>query len=628
MSVWKQAVGRGAGFSLAWIVVEAADRLRVTWESGFLAPTRVALISTLVLAVLGVVLSLCWSRILKRDRGDLWHPLGLITTATALHLGFAALAGGAFLIKAGAVSLAVGLLYAGCLVLARRSPMAWVLSSLGVALAALLLWLAPLTGKPEYDLGRRPAAPENAPNVLFIVLDTVRTDRLGMMGYERDTFPYLTEIAREGAVFERALSPAPWTLPSHASMFTGLYPSTHGAHHENTFLADDRMTLAEILYRQGWETATFSANPWISSATGMTQGFAWQSPVWLDQMVSEVSFAWLVARALGWLEPDNNGRAVTRRWLDWLSDWREERPFFVFLNYLETHFPHHNLPDRYLSKYSPPGTEKEELAEASLAVMKAELHGWQVNEDQAARVNELYDASIRYENELVKDAIEALRERGELDNTVVVLVSDHGDLLGEHGGLFQHTRSLVNYLLSVPLVIRYPPRIAAGHRVERSVTTAALMPTLLDLMGLQAPPGIQTRSFAPLLEDAEAAVDVDSPLLAEGYAEDGRLEAPDFQPRSLFDRLRVRYRSLEEDGFKLIVDSTGKRWLFEPLKDPDESVNLIDARPDVAERLEQRLAELVAAKELGALDRPLTAGESPELDAETREHLRALGYVQ
>ncbi len=620
------ALGRGAGLALAWILIEAADRLRVTWETGYVARTTVAIISVAVLLAVGLLLGLAWGGVLKLARGGLWHPLALSASSATLLLAFAAPAGEAFLVKAASVATAVAFLYAAGLVLSRRPAMRrWVVAA-GVVLALSLLALSPLTGGFEPVLGPRSApAPAGAPNVLFVVLDTVRTDRLDLMGYERPTFPYLSEVAREGAVFERAVSPAPWTLPSHASMFTGLYPSAHGAHHENTFLDEERVTLAEILHRHGWDTAAFSANPWISPSTGMTQGFAVQDPVWLEQTAPEVSFAWLVAWSLGWIEPDNNGRAVTRKWLGWLDGWDGERPFFAFLNYLETHFPYHLLPEKYLGTFSPSGTPESELAEASLAVMEAELHGWRVTPEQAARVGELYDASIRYEGELVARAVEAVRERGELDRTVLVLVSDHGDLLGEHGGLFQHTRSLVDYLLSVPLVVRYPPRVPAGVRISSPITTAALLPTLLDLVGLDAPPGIHTRSFAPLFDGTGAA---GSPLLAEGYAEDGRLEAPDFKPRSPFDRLRVRYRALEEDGFKLIVDSTGERWLFEPLVDPSESVNLADERPDVVERLSRRLDAWVETHGLGALDRQLATDKAAGIDPEVRERLRALGYVQ
>lgn len=620
----QKALGRGAGLALAWILVEAADRLRVTWETGYRPPGELVAISTGALLAAGLLLGLAWGPLLRIDRGSLWHSLALSASAAGLLLGFAVPAGSILLRKEAGVAAAVAGLYAAGLVLARRPAMRRTAVGAGLVLALALL-LAPLAGGNGAEPGPSPAAaPAGAPNVLFVVIDTVRADRLDLMGYSRLTFPYLVELAREGAVFDRAIAPAPWTLPSHASMFTGLYPSAHGAHHEHTRLAEDHVTLAEILRRRGWETVAYSANPWISASTGLTQGFAVQDPVWLSQTAPEVSFAWLAASVLGWIEPDNNGRAVTQAWLRWLDGWDGERPFFAFLNYLETHFPYHRLPKEALRTFSPPGTSEDELAEASVAVMEAELHGWRVTPERAARVGDLYDASIRYEGDLVRRAVEAVRRRGVLDRTVVVVVSDHGDLLGEHGGLFQHTRSLVDPLLSVPLVVRYPPRIAAGLRISTPVTTAALLPTLLDLVGLKAPPGIQTRSFAPLFDGTATE---ESPLLSEGYAEDGRLEAPDFSPRSAFDRLRVRYRALEEDGYKLIVDSTGRRWLFEPVADPSETVDLAAEHPEVVERLSRRLEALVEGYRLGALDRQLAVSED-EVDPEVRERLRALGYVQ
>jgi len=162
-------------------------------------------------------------------------------------------------------------------------------------------------------------------------------------------------------------------------------------------------------------------------------------------------------------------------------------------------------------------------------------------------------------------------------------------------------------------------------RIASPVTTAALFPTLLDLAGLEPPPGIMTRSFAPLFTgDVEAAR---SPLLSENYQDPGETVTKGFQPRNDFDRIGVRYRALEEDGWKLVVDSTGRSWLFRPQEDPLEPRDLTAEHPEIAARLAARLAALVEAYGLGALDgEPRDAGDV-ELDPEVRERLRALGYA-
>lgn len=200
-------------------------------------------------------------------------------------------------------------------------------------------------------------------------------------------------------------------------------------------------------------------------------------------------------------------------------------------------------------------------------------------------------------------------------------------MLGEHGGQFNHNRSLVEPLLSVPLVFRYPPRVPAGLRIGAPVTTAALMPTILDLAGLAPPDGLQTRSFAPLFDGASEE-SVRSPLLAECYRDNGGIVAKDFKPRDDFDRLNVRYRSLEEDGFKLVVDSTGKSWLFQPEADPSESRDLSAEHPEMVRRLTESLHLLVEGYGLGELDREVDGdGEEREIDPEVRKRLEALGYV-
>ncbi len=623
-SIFWVGVRRGLGLGLVFTVVEGLKNLPIYLRLHHQQPLTLTLASLAFNLLIGVLIGFLAAPLLKLKRGGLWHSLCSI--ALLITLLFASRTPFDIMLRLDAMMAgALALLLVFSRWLARRVTRARI----GVAFAVIVVvvsyglpfWLAPRN--PEAN-ERRLSAPAEAPHVLLIVLDTLRADRLELMGYHRETFPWLEAFAREGAVFQRALAPAPWTVPSHASMFTGLYPSGHGAHHEHLYLDETHMTLAEILQRHGWTTVALAANPWISKSTGLTQGFASEEPVWMASTGPIFSLAYRVAWHLGLLVHDHCGRAVTEAWLRWLEAWSGERPFFAFLNYVEPHIPYHQLPDDHLTTFAPDHVSRKEIIRASKAVMSAEANGLRVSAEEARMVNDLYDSAIRYQGALVMQAIEALRTRGVLDQTIVVVVSDHGDLLGEHD-MFNHNRSLSEYLLSVPLVIRYPSRVPADLRIETPVTIAALLPTVLDLVGLPPPDNIHTRSFAPLFGGDVAASR--SPLFAEQYKDPGDLVTPAFKPRNPFDRLGVRYRSLEEDGWKLIVDSEGFSWLFRPEEDPPESRDLGADHPEVVERLTAKLSALVEIYGLGPLDAETTVpADEIDLDPAVRERLRALGY--
>jgi arylsulfatase A-like enzyme len=587
-------------------------------------PLHVILITVVFNLALGGAIGLVAAPLLKLRRGRLWFGLACMVMLAAVLLvvspPFASMA----MFDVVIVSL-VAVLYFVSVWLLGRPRLAKAALLLGCAVTAgayaVPRWLAPVETELEPPVS---TAPAKAPNILMIVVDTVRSDRLDLFGYQRPTFPWLTSFAREGATFARALSAAPWTVPSHASMFTGLFPSGHGAHHERTYLDASKTTLAEILHQHGWETLAFSSNAWISESTGLGQGFGAMPTVWTNWLAPMTSLAYRLSWQAGLMTRDHSGREVTDEWVEWLENRSSERPFFAFLNYIEPHIPYHVIPDESLLTFAPQGTTKAEVIDSSLAVQEAERSGAKVSEEDAQRVRDLYDSAIRYEDGLVEAAVEVLRDQNLLDQTIVVVVSDHGHLMGEHG-MFDHSRSVTEQLLAVPLVMRYPARIPAGMWIETPVTTAALMPTMLDLAGLPPAEKIHTRSFAPLFDgDVDAAR---SPLLAESHRDAGNMAAKGFQPRSEFDRLGVRYRAIEEDGFKLVIDSTGLRWLFRPQADPSETTNLASQYPEVVADLEAKLAFLVDSYRLGPIDGEATDSPDVELDPAVEERLRALGYL-
>ena len=617
----------GLGFGLAYALAEPLlTYVPSALHTHIQSPLPVILKAIAFDLALGALLGLVCTPLLARRRGGALHALAMVVLLGGVAFAVSPAFRTARLFNAATVALAL-VLFASALAAGARPRLARVRLPLAAALLAAVFGVpALLTPRgPALPRAKR-APPAGAPNLLLIVIDTVRADHLDLFGYRRETAPVLSRFAREGAVFDRAISPATWTLPSHASMFTGLYPSAHGAHHEGNHLSASNTTLAEILHAGGWITVGFNANPWLTESNGMAQGFDRLEPSWLSMTAPMTFLAYRIGARLGLVSPDHGAQEVTDRFTAWVaSAWDGRHPFFAFLNYIEPHFPYEAFPPEARGLFLPPGTGVDAMRRASGRALGAQLFGDPVAAGDAAIIRDLYDAAIRYEDALIARSLDALRARGALDRTVVIIVSDHGELFGEHG-LYGHELSLSERLLRVPLVIRFPPRVPEGLRIQTPVSTVAIFPTALDLLGLPPREGVQARSLGPLLRGEKRATT--APLLSEQHKFEGLIPGT-YHEHGGFDRLGVRYRAFEEDGWKLVEDARGHRWLFRPADDPEEIHDSAAARPDVEARLAASRDVVVRGLGLGALDAPrLGPGGNVPLDPAARERLKALGYVQ
>jgi arylsulfatase A-like enzyme len=505
---------------------------------------------------------------------------------------------------------------------ARFAALPWAVAGLAaiagcVAPSAYLAATTP-AAPPRAEL---PPAREGAPDVVLVVLDTVRAQNLTSYGSARDTSANFDALAREGALFADATSPSTWSLPSHASLFTGRYPSSHGAHGQPSFLDDRYPTLAQVLAARGYETFCFTANPWISDGLGLTRGFAEQDASW-KQKRGLGSLSGQLLERLGLGEDDKGGDVVAESFAAWRGARAPDaRPSFVFVNFLEAHFPYHVLPRPFRDRYTdqPPG----QLRRISLALLGQQFGGPDVDVAAAGPVaRDLYDGGIAYTDALLRRVTDALREAGTLDRTVLVVLADHGEILGEHGDFFGHGPSLYQHAIGVPLFVRFPPRVAAGMRVEAPVSTLGVYATILDLAGIEAPPTLQVGSLLSPVPDGGAG----GPILSEMIAVSGpgsRRDRDDPQMRAS-DSLRA-YRS---GSWKIVETSSGGAFLFDLASDPGETRDLSAERPVELARLR---AELEAARKRLDLPRIAEVGKTaaaPELDLATQQRLRELGYVQ
>jgi arylsulfatase A-like enzyme len=445
--------------------------------------------------------------------------------------------------------------------------------------AAALLALAACAPSPD----RAP------PNLLLLSLDTLRADHLGCYGYPRGTSPHLDAVAAAGVLFEDVTSPSPWTLPAHASLLTGLYPSEHGVKEELMRLPPARPTLAERLAEAGYATRAIVNAHYVSARYGFGRGFEG------FRYVSE----WAGRRGVD-RRVVNRAGPITDLALEWLSAPRE-RPFFLFLHYYTTHTPYAPAPaarERFVGPYA--GAVRGETDE--LARLREE--GALLSEADLRHLRDLYDAEI-FELDAELSRLFAYLERSALARrTLVVVTSDHGEEFSDHGSLL-HGRTHFQEVIRVPLLL-HGAGLPAGRRVAAPVSLVDVTPTLLAAAGLPAPEDLPGLDLALYWGETRRA-----PRERWLFAEADRHNAAGL------DVLRTVRRGSE----KLTLDRASGRLAFYDLaRDPGE-------REDLSARDPARVAAL--REHLPAPRAPASPPEAlPPLSEEEREGLRALGYLE
>jgi arylsulfatase A-like enzyme len=406
------------------------------------------------------------------------------------------------------------------------------------------------------------APPPGSPNVLLVIWDAVRRPSLSLYGYDRPTSPGLAARAAGGVVFERAYSTAPWTLPSHASIFTG-YDMQDLSTTWTAPLDQSRVVLSELFSRAGYRTAGFTANLMATHRpTGLARGFQhyedWplsRQPVdYLGQLsLSARLRKHQPFRRWPWFQDYwKHAEDVNRSFLRWLTGGGkpEDRPWFAFLNYFDAHWPYR-----------------------STRALQARF-GAEAQRDR-------YDAAIAYLDGELERLLTELDRRGDLANTIVVVTSDHGEEFGEHG-LEGHGGSLHALALNVPLVVIAPGRAPAGVRISRVVSTRHLGPTLVEFAGLDSTLGrLGGASLARFWTDSAPAPDT-----ALSGAHQGINEEQETQITG------GRATSMIEGGHHYIRTGRGAELLFATGPDPEERRNLIgvDSLKPVLERTRRYLS--------------------------------------
>jgi len=449
-------------------------------------------------------------------------------------------------------------------------------------IAALLLAAACGSGDP--------LLPAPGRHVIVISIDTLRADHLGCYGYGRPTSPHLDALARESVLFERAYSNSNSTAPAHMTLMTGVLPPVHGVRHREARGPSGSLPLlAELFGRAGYATTAFADGGFVTAAFGFARGFErFESRLQrFDEKVDEV--------------------------VAWLPD-RPERPQLLFVHTYGVHAPYLPLPehDRFTDPaYDGPlaGRVRELNALASDGSRAADLEQlmdvfWEkrgrFDERDVAQLVDLYDGCIHEVDAGLGRLLDALRERGWLEDAWLVVLADHGEAFREHG-TFEH-RQLHQEELHVPLIVRPPGGLESPVRVADVVSLVDVAPTLLALAGLEPPPALQGAALLPL-------------------------RAPGDRPVHATSNDDERMRALIAGSGKLIVRRGGERQHFDLAADPGERVDLGagGAGPDVG--LEELFSRLEA--ECEALRARVGEPSEPvPLEAQQEEDLRALGYVR
>ncbi len=465
---------------------------------------------------------------------------------------------------------------------------------------------------------KEPSGREGAPNIILIVVDSLRADMVGTYGRTQGLTPVIDQIADEGIVFERCAAAAPWTLPSMASMFVSVYPDVHqmigftegagdGRISVRSALKTGFFTLAERLRENGYQTAGFSANPFVCAKFGFGQGF--------DHLDSRFA------------SNSTGGKVVSGLALDWLRRHRDPaRPLFLYVHYMDVHGPY-DAETRFMT----PLVDAVERTVGVLGFATDVVGGIPPyidhptpDDHDGSRHRRLkgfreywvarYKAGVMQADANLRQLVAGLEAIGIWDQSLVILTADHGEALGEHG-LWDHGFSLYETDLHVPLIVRWPHHVTAGRRYLERVSLVDVLPTILSAVGIDAGSGIDGAPMALIESEAEV---VEGPRLASGVKSEPLTVA-------LFEGNVKLVVSLSERPGEGGRPERGRTALFDLDEDPGETNNLANERPKAVLEMWSRVMSFTA-------DRPDMLSRGPaqpaQVDEEAREGLESLGYLE
>lgn len=425
--------------------------------------------------------------------------------------------------------------------------------------------------------------------IILISLDTLRADHLGCYGYHRNTSPSIDAFSRESVVFENAAVQSPWTLPSHMSIMTSLYPSFHGVVKKSSRLPDNRVTLAQLLRKGGYQTAAFTDGGNVGSVFGFNRGFDLYEDEW-------IGIAETVPKAKEWL--DENG----------------SKPFFLFIHCYDIHSPY-NPPPPYNGLfhdfiYTGNLVPSTPTLLSTANKKKDELN---ITDEDIRHFIALYDGGIRYTDEQIGDLLSYLRSLRLYDKSLIIITSDHGEEFMEHGA-FSHWQLYYRPNLHVPLIMHIPGYPKKEIRINQLVQSIDLLPTILDIAELPAYPAAQGTSLLPLVTQQENFFTTLLGKILNRQEKAATIAIAE-------NHTRTPDWSVMNDGYQMIsINNFFEVKLFNLETDPLAQKDIAIGNGTLIEKLLLRYSELYSTK-------PPDTSPVLELDERSRKQLEALGYL-
>lgn len=484
----------------------------------------------------------------------------------------------------------------------------------------------------------------------MIIMDTARAANFSCCGYDRMTSPHVDKIAEEGILFKNAISPSPWTLPSHVSMFTGLYPSEHGLTEDNISIGKNIYALRtqythhhflpEILKKEGYKTVGFSNNPWISHNFGFDKGFDFFCETWKlkkkrslsKKIITKVRTLVpqkfhpvinnLKVRMSRFVHSDSGVKETVSAMKEWFdNNYTDDAPFFVFFNFLEPHLPY--LPPKpFDTKFITSSSDYKRLRKVNQNHLKYIAREVEMHSDDFEILKSLYDGEIAYLDSRLKEIFDYFKDVNMMDETLLIITSDHGENIGEHG-LMGHQFCLYDTLLRVPLIMKCPEFSFAGKVEEKYVQLSDIFYTLLDVLDIRLEGlDVHKRSFFNRDYSELIIAEHEVPRISLSVLED---RFSDFEKKSLGQELKCIY----SDGMKYIWNSQKENELYDISRDPKEEKNLLHENGDHASRLfimlQDKVASLIGRNKKDVMEAKDLPKE--DLDKEIADKLRDLGYI-
>ncbi|MFQ5706560.1 MAG: sulfatase-like hydrolase/transferase [bacterium] len=478
----------------------------------------------------------------------------------------------------------------------------------GGSRSIVLVWSAALVLAFAHNLTSGEFAKSKKPNVVLLIVDTLRADHLSCYGYEKETSPAIDEVAKRGVLFEQTYVQWASSLPSHASMMTSMYPYDHGAFPNGKSLNPKLQTLAKVLKAHGYTNGAFVTNSLVGSHYNFNRGF--------DTFVDQASFDYTNSTLAMWVHSLNLVRLVDRATfndiftslaLSWIEK-HQSGPFFLWVQWLYPHAPY-KPPHDYLAKFETgySGKANGSMKQIDLIVN----HKLKLSEADKDHYTALYDGEVAFADYQIKRIVDRLKALDLLDNSILVITGDHGENLYEHGMEYGHY-GVYDSSLRIPLIFSMPGELPVNMRIPEVVQSIDIAPTILNLLEVPIPKQFQGKSLVPLTNGA------DSLWQSVAY--------------SVMFRKERNFLALRKNDWKIILDVRKDRKVYELYNipaDPYELNNLIESDPAIAASLKQDLNNWIES-DFKKPELVYIPGNffKQDFDKKTMERLRSLGYIK